>query len=105
MGETPCSNSLSFSTSCSVVAPYAADINTEDAGTVRYTDFDTYLSTGLSMTNVNEFIGDQTGDSFFGTKMMVAEWNSVSKFGGHFVSFTSTMHNLTCHFTNTPFHS
>ena len=86
MGEPPCSNSLSSSSSCSVVAPYGANINTEIAGTVQYTDFDTYLSSGSSMTTVSSFIRDQTMENFYGTRMMVAEWNGVSQHNGISVS-------------------
>ena len=86
MEEIPCSYAISFPSSCSVVAPYAADVNTEIAGTVQYTDFDTYSSTDPSMTNVSSFIRDETGDNFYGTKMMVAEWNGVSKYNGSSVS-------------------
>ena len=85
MGETPCSTAPSFPSSCSIVAPYAANVNTEIAGTVKYTDFDTYSSTGLSMTTVSSFIRNETGDSFYGTKMMVAEWNGVSQYNGNSV--------------------
>ena len=82
MGETPCVNSLSFPNSCSVVAPYGADINTDIAGTVSITDFDFHNS----ITSVNGFIRNETGDIFFGTQMMVAEWSSVSKYNGYSVS-------------------
>ena len=86
MGGTPCSGSLSASRSCSVVAPYGADINTQIAGSVRYTTFDTYSSGDSSITGVSSFIRDETGDDFYGTRMMVAEWNGVSRFNGVSVS-------------------
>ena len=85
MGETPCSTEPSFPSSCSIVAPYAADVNTEIAGTVHYTDFDTYSSTALSMTTVSSFIRNETGDNFYGIAMMVAEWNGVSQYNGNSV--------------------
>ena len=85
MGEPPCSTS---SSSCAAVAPYGADSNTEIAGTVRYTDFDTYSSSGTSMTTVSAFIRSETGDNFYGTRMMVAEWNGVSQYNGISVSLT-----------------
>ena len=94
MGETPCVDALTFPSSCLVVAPYGADINTDLAGTVRYTDFDTYSSSGSSMTSVSRFIRDETGDSFYGTKMMVAEWNGVAEYGGYFVSVFRKGHLL-----------
>ena len=88
MGETPfCSSyTLSLTSSCSVVAPYGADINTQIAGSVQYTDFYTYSSYGSSMTTVSRFVRDQTGDNFYGRRMMVAEWNGVAEFGGFSVS-------------------
>ena len=86
MGQPPTSSSLSSSSSSSVVAPYGADSNTEVTGTVRYTDFDTYSSSGSSMTTVSSFIRSETGDNFYGTRMLVAEWNGVSQFNGISVS-------------------
>ena len=86
MGEPPCSGPLSSSSSCSVVAPYGANSNTEIAGFVRYTDFDTYSSTGSAMTTVSTFIQYETGHSFYGSRMMVAEWNGVAEYGGSSVS-------------------
>ena len=89
MGEPLCSSS---SSSCSVVAPYGANSNTEIAGSVRYTDFDTYTyfdtysSSDSSMTTVSRFIRDETGDNFYGSRMMVAEWNGVAEYGGSSVS-------------------
>ena len=83
MGEIPCSSyPLSFPSSCSIVAPYGADINTEIAGSVRYTDFYTYSSTDSAMTTVSSFIRDETRDSFYGIRMMVAEWNGVAEYNG-----------------------
>ena len=86
MGEIPCTNAYSSPTSCSLVAPYVANINTEIAGTVQYTDFDTYTSTGYSMSTVSSFIRDETGDYFYGNRMMVAEWNGVAEYNGSSVS-------------------
>ena len=86
MGEIPCSNLANPPTYCSVVAPYFADINTEIAGTVQYTDFDTYSSTDSAMATVSRFIRDETGDKFYGSRMMVAEWNGVAEYNGFSVS-------------------
>ena len=92
MGEIPCTSySISSSSFCSVVAPFGADVNTELAGTVRYTDFDTYSSTSYSMSTVSRFIRDKTGDYFYGSRMMVAEWDGVAKYNGYSVS---TMNNI-----------
>ena len=74
------------SSSCSAVAPYGANSNTGIAGTVRYTDFEAYSSSGSSMITISNFIRDETGDNFYGTKMMVAEWNGVAEYGGNSVS-------------------
>ena len=84
LGKSPTYTYLSFpgSSSYSVVAPYAADITTSNGGYVRYKDFDTYDS---QISNVNSFIRSQTGDSFYGTRMMVAEWNDVPMFSVSFV--------------------
>ena len=87
MGEIPCSSyALSFPSSCSAVAPYAADINTQIAGSVQYTDFYTYSSTDSAMTTISSFIRDETEDNFYGSRMMVAEWNGVAEFDEPFVS-------------------
>ena len=88
IGETPfCSSyALGFPSSCSVVAPYGADINTQIAGSVQYTDFYTYSSSGSAMSTVSSFIRDETGDYFYGNRMMVAEWNGVAEYDGSSVS-------------------
>ena len=66
------------------IYPYAADINPSLAGTVRYTQF---TSTNYSQMNrVSSFIRDQTDNSFYGSKMMVAEWDGVAEYFGHSVS-------------------
>ena len=91
MGQIPCTN-LENVDSCSLVAPYLADIDIGIAGTVRYTDFDTYSSSGSSMTTVSRFIRDETGDIFYGTKMMVAEWNGVPEAGRSSVSVILHLH-------------
>ena len=67
-----------------IVSPYGADINTNIAGTVRYTGFNSYHTT--QMSSVSSFIRTSTGDSFYGTRMMVAEWDGVAKYLGSSVS-------------------
>ena len=63
----------------SVIAPFAADIDTTSTGSVKYTQFTT--SDSSQMDRVSSFIQSQTnGDYFSGTKMMVAEWESVPLF-------------------------
>ena len=86
MGETPRYSSLvNFpgSSLYSVVAPFAADIDTTSRGSVKYAQFTTSDS---QMSTVNSFIRSQTGDSFNGTRMMVAEWNGVPKYQRSVVS-------------------
>ena len=71
MGETPqyfSLNNFPASSSYSVVAPFSADITTSSTGYVRYSEsFDSQL------TVVNELIRSETGISFYGTWMLVAE--------------------------------
>ena len=78
MGETPQYSSLDNfpgPSSYSVVAPFAADIDTTSTGSVKYTEFTT--SDYTQMDTVNSFIRSETGNTFNGTRMMVAEWNGV----------------------------
>ena len=42
------------------------------------------------MMRVSQFIRDETGTSFYGTKMMVAEWNSVPEYNTSLVSKIGT---------------
>ena len=81
MGETPQYSTLDNfpgSSSYSVVAPFAADIDTTSRGSVKYTQFTT--SNFTQMDNVSSFIQSETGDNFNGTRMMVAEWSSVPQY-------------------------
>ena len=77
MGETP---SYSFldnfpgPRSYPVVAPFAA---TTRGGSVTYTHFTTSENTQRS--RVSTFIRSETGDGFYGTRMMVAGWDGVSE--------------------------
>ena len=66
-----------------LVAPYFADIDTTNRGSVKYTQFTTSDS---QMNTVSSFIRSETGDSFYGTRMMVAEWNGVRENYGSIVS-------------------
>ena len=86
MGEAPQYSSLDNfpgSSSYSVVAPFAANIDTSRAGSVKYTQFTTSDS---QMSTVSSFIRSETGDSFYGTRMMVAEWDGVPELGESIVS-------------------
>ena len=86
MGERVSTSSPEIPGTSPIVAPYAANINPEIAGTVRYTQFSTTDYT--QMSRVSNFIQDQTDNSFYGTRMMVTEWDRVAKFGGSSVSNT-----------------
>ena len=69
-----------------IVSPYGANIDTSDGGRIRYTLFSNVNSeTGV----VNKFIQDQTGTSFFGETLMVAEWDSVPLYNRDSVSVSS----------------
>ena len=66
-----------------LVAPFAADIDITSRGSVKYTQFTTSDS---QMNTVSSFIRSETGNSFYGTRMMVAEWNGVPEDHGSIVS-------------------
>ena len=82
MGQEPDYNSLEDfpgPSGYSVVAPFAADIDATSTGSVTYTQFTTSDSSQIS--RVSSFIRSQSGnDDFSGTKMMVAEWESVPQY-------------------------
>ena len=59
----------------SIVAPYVADIDSILAGIVKHTQFT--LNDYSQMSRVSNFINEQTGNTFQGTRMMVAEWYHV----------------------------
>ena len=67
-----------------IVSPYGANINTNIAGTVRYTTG--FSSSHPKMSSVSSFIRTRTGDSFSGTRMMVVEWDGVPLRGRSSVS-------------------
>ena len=76
MGETPQYASLSTFPGLitySVVAPFAADIDSSSTGYVRYGKY--FTNSQLSI--VSEHIRSETKTSFYGTWMLVAEWNGV----------------------------
>ena len=60
----------------SIVSPYGADIDTSVTGTVRYTtEFITYYP---YISSISYLIYTITGDYYFyGTRMMVVEWDRV----------------------------
>ena len=76
MGQIPVDSSLTQlpgSSSYSVVAPFAADIDTSSTGSVRYNE--SFSST--VMKEVSTYIRSKSGVSFYGMWMLVAEWNGV----------------------------
>ena len=90
MGEVPQYSSLTGipGHSYSVVAPFAADSTTHEkneyvTSSVKYTLFTLY---DFQMSIVSRFIQSETGDSFSGTRMMVAEWDHVYREDGYSVS-------------------
>ena len=54
----------------SIVSPYGAAIDTSNVGGVYYTRLS---DTDPQLGEVSQFIEEETGDSFTGTRMMVAE--------------------------------
>ena len=77
VGTLPQYNFSTFpgTSSYSVIAPFAADIDTSSPGRVRYTQFTT---TDPQMSTVSSFIQKETGETFSGVRMMIAEWHEVS---------------------------
>ena len=71
-----------------VVAPFAAHINTSTTGSVLYTNFLRSYEYGSQLISITDFIQSHTGDEFFyGSRMMVAEWNNVPLYSGSSVSW------------------
>ena len=67
-----------------IISPYGALTDTEIGGRVRYTQFTT---TDPQINTVSEFIRMETGSTFHGTSMMVAEWDRVVRYLGLPVSY------------------
>ena len=85
MGQTPEVYSLENipgPSGYSVVAPFAADIDTSITGSVRYSE--SFTSTEIDQ--VSAHISFQIGVSFYGTWMMVVEWYYVPLLHGSQVS-------------------
>ena len=85
MGQTPdvySLNNFPGPSSYSVVAPFTADITTSSTGSVRYSE------SFSSMNEVSAHIRSETGAYFYGTWMMVAEWNNVPLRNGSRVSLS-----------------
>ena len=86
MAVFPNEDSPTIPGTTNIVSPYGANIDTSGGGRIRYTLFSNVNSeTGV----VNKFIQDQTGTSFFGETLMVAEWDSVPLYNRDSVSVSS----------------
>ena len=83
MAVSPNEDSPTIPGTTIIVSPYGANIDTSDGGRIRYTPF----SSVNSETGV--VIQDQTGTSFFGETLMVAEWDSVPLYNRDSVSVSS----------------
>ena len=88
MGLTPTANAQSVAGANSIIAPYGADIDTQVAGSVKYTRF---YSDYSDLDDVSDFIEDEMNVDFNGEKMMVAEWNNVAEYNGDPVSYDKIM--------------
>lgn len=96
------------SSSQSIVAPFAADISTSYGGVVKYVNF----SSSYPMSAVNYFIRSQlpSGDGFYGSRMMLAEWSNVPLYSGYSnyvcqlddTDLHGILHCVCCLFRETP---
>ena len=94
MGQTPTLSRLEDfpSTTYSLVAPYAADINNSDTSSIRYR---VYQGSGTLQSDIiSSYISSTRRESFVGTWMLVADWNAVPAVGSSPVSFSSTIFPL-----------
>ena len=93
LGAKPPSSSLRrFSaSSCyySVVAPFAADMSTTQAGSVRY---NTFITGDTNINTVSSDIKSKLGGSFSGTWMIVADWYNVPQYDWYKVSSRECCH-------------
>ena len=70
---------FSLPNSDSIVAPFAADIDTTQAGSVKYTNFTSSHSQDLD--TVTSFINSQANSfDFSGSDMRVVEWEAVPQY-------------------------
>ena len=84
MGLRILEESPTIEDTANIVAPYAADIDTEVSGTVYYTDHP--IRSGFQLDHVSRFVESQKNESFSGTKMVVVHWQNVSLHLGDLVS-------------------
>ena len=94
MGETPQYYALEIfpgPSNYSIVAPFAADITTYNTGYVRYSE----SFTNSLLSDVSERIRSETGTSFHGSWMLVAERNGVPLLSHSTVSIIYHVHNHT----------
>ena len=62
----------------SIVAPFAADIDTTQAGSVQYTHLTSDSSHSQDLNTVTLFINSQTNNyDFSGYELMIVEWDAV----------------------------
>ena len=81
LGTTPSEASLTrFSSSQprSIIAPFAADIDTKHNGYVTYSLF---AGGSSDIETVSSYIRTELEVSFYGTWMLVAEWHDVALYG------------------------
>ena len=80
-----------FSTPNYIIAPYWSDIDTRSAGSVSY-ELHTNTTSPSLLHRVSKFIRQREQNSFAGTWMLVADWNSIPSPGN--MSFN--MHCFMC---------
>ena len=86
MGWFPTYESLddfSSSTSYSVVAPFAADIDTSETGSIRYRVY----QDNIQLDTISSYIRSTLRVSFNGSWMLVADWYFVPTTSSSTVSF------------------
>lgn len=76
---------FSSATAHSVVAPFAADIDTNFEGSVSYQEYSSPTDASL-VSQVSTFIRSSQSTYFAGTWMFVAYWNHVPHYRGSLVS-------------------
>ena len=77
---------FSSATTHSVVAPFAADVDTNFGGSVSYQEYSSPTDASL-VSQVSTFIRSSQSTYFAGTWMFVAYWNHVPLYRGSLVSW------------------
>jgi hypothetical protein len=70
-----------------IIAPYWSDIDTRSAGAVSY-EVHTNTTSPSLLHRVSKFIRQREQNSFAGTWMLIAEWNSVPS-PGNIIKYTA----------------